>query len=85
MVRGWNITEGREQLPPLLPGNPNSAASILARDRREDFEIRRDEATRVIYNACSAPVRIFIDGIDDLAEMWLTLAEWLDTASTAIG
>ena len=87
MVRAWNIVEGREQLPPLPPGGLSSqtATAVAARARRDDFEVRRDEAAGIIYNACSPPVRIFIDGIDDPADMWLILAERLDTASTAIG
>ena len=87
MVRAWNIVEGREQLPPLPPGGlaSQTATAVAARARRDDFEVRRDEAAGIIYNACSPPVRIFIDGIDDPADMWLTLAKWLDTASTAIG
>ena len=61
MVRPWDITEGREQLPPLL-GLPNSqtATAIAARAKREDFEQRREEAAGIIYNACIATVRVYI-------------------------
>ena len=86
-LKAWDITEGREQLPPLPPGSQNSqtAAAVAARDRRSDFEQRREDAAGIIYNACSAPVRIYIDNTDDPADMWLTLSERLDTASTAVG
>ena len=87
MVRAWNIIEGRKQLPPLPPGGlaSQTATAFAARARRDDFEVRRDEAAGIIYNACLSPVRIFIEGIDDPAHMWLTLTERLVTASTAIG
>ena len=87
MVHAWNIVEGWEQLPPLPPGGlaSQTAMAVAARARREDFEVHRVEAAGIIYNACLPPVRIFIDGIDIPADMWLTLAEQLDTASTAIG
>ena len=86
MVRAWDITEGREQLPPLL-GLPNSqtATAIAARAKREDFEQRREEAAGIIYNACSATVRVYIEDTDDPADMWLILAERMDTPNTAIG
>ena len=86
-IKAWDITEGREQLPPLPPGGINSqtAAAIAARARRSDFEQRREDAAGVIYNACSAPIRIYIDNTDDPEDMWLTLSERLDTASTAVG
>ena len=87
MIRAWDITEGQEQLPPLPPSMVNSqtAAAVAARARRQDFEQRREEAAGIIYNACSAPVRVFINDTNDPAEMRLVLAERLDTGSTVIG
>ena len=85
-LKAWDITEGREQLPPLPPGGQNSqtVAAVAARAKRSDFEQRREDAAGIIYNACRAPVRIYIDNTDDPANMWLTLSERLDTASTAV-
>lgn len=86
MIRAWDITEGREQLPPLPSHlNSQSVAAVAARARREDFEQRRKEAAGIIYNACIPAVRVYIDDSDDPADMWITLAERMDTANTAIG
>ena len=86
-LNAWDITEGREQLPPLPPGGQNSqtVAAVAARARRIDFEQRRQDVAGIISNACSAPVRKYIDNTHDPADMWLTPSEPLDTASTAVG
>ena len=84
-IKAWDITSGTEQLPPILAGPVISAVSVAARAKREDFVQRREDAAGVIYNACTPAVRVYIDGSDDPHDMWLTLSERLDTASTAIG
>ena len=86
-IKAWDITEGHEQLSPLPPGGINSqtAAVIAARARSRDFEQWREDAAGVLYNACSAPIRIYIDNTDGSEDMWLALSERLDTTSTAVG
>lgn len=86
MIRAWEITEGREQLPPLTsPLNSQSVAAVAARAGREDFKQQREEAAGIIYNAGSPAVRVYIDDSDDPVDMWIILAERMDTANTAIG
>ena len=46
---------------------------------------RCEDAVGVIYKAYMPAVRVYIDDSDDPHDMWLTLSEHLDTASTAIG
>ena len=84
-IKAWAITSGTEKLPPIPSGPFNSAVSIAARAKREYFVPCREDAAGVIYNACTPAVRVYIDDSDYPQDMWLTLSERLDTASTAIG
>ena len=85
LIKAWDITSGTEQMPPIPSGPVNSAVSIAARAKWEDFVQCHEDAAGVVYNACTPAVRVYIDDSDDPHDMWLTLSERLDTASTAIG
>ena len=84
-IKASDITSGTEQLPPIPSGPVNSAVTIEARAKWEDFVQRHADAAGVIYNTCTPAVRVYIDHFDDPHDMWLTLSEHLDTVSTAIG
>ena len=84
-IKAWDITSGTEQLPPIPAGPVNSAVSVAARAKHEDFVQRGKDAAGVIYIACTPAVRVYIDDSDYPHDIWLTLSKLLNTASTAIG
>jgi hypothetical protein len=84
-ILAWNIVDGTESIPPLEESGATPAERSAAELRRTNYIQRREDAATVIYNACSVSVRIYIDDIDNPEDIWLTLGECCNTASTAVG
>jgi hypothetical protein len=84
-ILAWNIVDGTGSIPPLEGPGATPAERSAAELRRTNYIQRREDAATVIYNVCSVSVRIYIDDIDDPEDMWLTLGERCNTASTAVG
>jgi hypothetical protein len=84
-ISAWEIVTGLEQLPPLAPANSPANIAAAAWRVRSEFEGWRERAAALLHNACGITVRVFVDEMNDPHEMWLTLAERPDTASTAVG
>jgi hypothetical protein len=84
-ILAWNIVDGIESIPPLEgPGATPAERSVAKLWRMNYIECCEDAAT-VIYNMYSVSICIYIDNIDDPEDMWLTLSEHCNTASTAVG
>jgi hypothetical protein len=84
-ILAWNIVDGTESIPPLEgPGATPAESSVAELQRTNYIQCCKDAAT-VIYNVCSVSVRIYIDDIDDPEDMWLTLGECCNIASTVVG
>jgi hypothetical protein len=84
-ILAWNIVDGTESIPPLVAPGATSVERSAAELQRTNYIQCREDAAAVIYNMCSVGVRIYIDDIDDPEDMWLTLGELCNTASTAVG
>jgi hypothetical protein len=56
-----------------------------AHKKIEKFETLCEDANAALYNSCSVPVRIYIDDVDSPSEIWTTLQQRLDSASTSVG
>jgi hypothetical protein len=84
-ILAWNIVDGTESIPPLaMPGATPVERSTAELQRMNYIQCCEDAAT-VIYNTCTVSVHVYIDDIDDPKDMWLTLSECCNTASTAVG
>jgi hypothetical protein len=84
-ILAWNIVDGTESIPPLAAPGATPAERSAAELQRTNYIQCREAATAVIYNAWSVCVHIYIDDIDDPEDLWLTLGERCNTASTAVG
>jgi hypothetical protein len=84
-ILAWNIVDRTESIPPLEGPGATPVERSAAELRRMNYIQRREDAAAVIYNACSVGVHVYIDDIDDPEDMWLTLGERCNTASTAVG
>jgi hypothetical protein len=84
-ILAWNIVDGTESIPPLEGPRATPAERSVAELWRTNYIQCREDAAAVIYNTCSVSVRIYIDDIDDPEDMWLTLSEHCNMASTAVG
>jgi hypothetical protein len=84
-ILAWNIADRTESIPPLAAPGATPAERSAAELQRMNYIQRREDAAAVIYNVCSVGVRVYIDDIDDPEDMWLTLGEHCNTASTAVG
>jgi hypothetical protein len=84
-ILAWNIVDGTESIPPLAAPGATPAERSTAKLQRMNYIQRRKDAAAVIYNAGSVSVHVYIDDIDDPEDMWLTLGERCNMASTAVG
>jgi hypothetical protein len=80
-----NIFDGTESIPPLEGPGATPAERSTAELQRINYIQHHEDAAAVIYNACSIGVHVYIDDIDDPEDIWLTLSERYNTASTAVG
>jgi hypothetical protein len=84
-ILAWNIVDGTESIPPLEgPGATPAERSVAELWRMNYIQCHEDAAT-VIYNTCSVSICIYIDDIDNPEDMWLSLGECCNMASTAVG
>jgi hypothetical protein len=84
-ILAWNIVDRTESIPPLAVPGATPAERSAAELQRMNYIQCREDAAAVIYNTCSVGVHVYIDDIDDPEDMWLTLGEHCNTASTAVG
>jgi hypothetical protein len=81
----WTIIDGTESIPPLVAPGATPVKRAAAELKRTNYIQRCKDAAAMIYNAYSIGIRVYIDDIDDPEDMWLTLGECCNTASTAVG
>jgi hypothetical protein len=84
-ILAWNIVDGTESIPPLEGSGATPTERSVAELRRTNYIQCREDVAAVIYNACSVSIHIYIDDIDNPEDMWLTLGERCNTASTVVG
>ncbi|CCX16314.1 Protein of unknown function [Pyronema omphalodes CBS 100304] len=84
-ILSWNIVDRTESIPPLAAPRTTPAERSAAKLRRTNYIQCREDAATVIYNVCSVSVRIYNDDIDDPEDMGLTLGEYCNMASSAVG
>jgi hypothetical protein len=84
-ILAWTIVNGTESIPPLAAPGATPAERATAELQWTNYIQCHEDAAAMIYNACSVTVRIYIDDIDDPEDMWLSLGEWCNTATTAVG
>jgi hypothetical protein len=84
-ILAWNIVDGTESIPPLAAPGATPVERSAAELQRMNYIQRREDVAAVIYNTCCVGVHVYIDDIDDPEDMWLTLGEHCNTASTAVG
>jgi hypothetical protein len=84
-ILAWNIVDRTESIPPLAAPRATPAERAAAELKRTNYIQGREDAAAVIYNACSVGVHVYIDDIEDPEDMWLTLGERCNTASTTVG
>jgi hypothetical protein len=84
-ILAWNIVDRTESIPPLEGSRATPAERSVAELWRTNYIQCHEDTAAVIYKACSVGVYIYIDDIHDPEDMWLTLGERCNTASTAVG
>jgi hypothetical protein len=82
-IRAWTIVIGEEQ----EPNNPVgfAAAAVAERAVYNDYMHRRAQAAAIISGSCCHTVQVYVEDINDPAEMWTVLATRMDTASNVVG
>jgi hypothetical protein len=84
-ILAWNIVDATESIPPLAAPGATPVERSVAELQRMNYIQRHEDAATVIYNACSVGVHVYIDNIDNPEDMWLTLGECCNMASTVVG
>jgi hypothetical protein len=84
-ILAWNIVDGTECIPPLEGPRATPAERSTAKLQGMNYIQHCEDAATVIYNVCSVSIHIYIDDIDDPEDIWLTLGECCNMASTAVG
>jgi hypothetical protein len=82
-IKAWRIVLGEEQ----QPNNPVGFTSPAVAERAvyNDYMTRRDQASAIISGSCCNKVQVYVEEIDDPAEMWTVLATRMDAAGTVVG
>jgi hypothetical protein len=80
----WTIVDGTEDIPPIAAPKATPAQRAAAELQWTNYIQCCEDAVAAIYNACSVGVRVYIDDINHLGDVWLTLGEQCNTASTAV-
>ena len=82
-IRAWRIVLGEEQ----QPNNPVgfTAAAVAELSVYNDYMDRRKQASAIICGSCCNEVQVYVEDIDDPAEMWTVLAARMDAAGTVVG
>jgi hypothetical protein len=84
-ILAWNIVDRTESIPPLVAPRATPAERSMAELQRTNYIQYCKDVAAVIYNVCSVSIQVYIDDIDHPEDMWLTLGECCNMASTVVG
>jgi hypothetical protein len=84
-ILAWNIVDRIQCIPTLAEPRATPVERSAAELQRTHYIQCYEDVAAVIYNACSVSVCIYIDDIDDPKDMWLTLGQCYNMASTVVG
>lgn len=75
----WEIVNGEENCPKPSDASNDTTDSIRA------FNKRMNKAGVLLHNACSLPIRVYIEKLDNPAEIWKALKARVDSAASNAG
>jgi hypothetical protein len=82
-IKAWKIVVGEEQ----QPNNPGgfSPAAVAERAVYNDYITHLEQASAIICGSCCNQVQIYVEEIDNQAQMWTVIAARMDAAGTVVG
>jgi hypothetical protein len=79
------IIDRTEDIPPIAAPGVTLAQRAAAEHQWTNYIQHYKNAVAAISNTCSIGISIYINDIDDLEDIWLTLREQCNAASTVVG